>query len=110
MSTDWFVSVLADIVLPQCSQPDSTLYVRIMDSLHDPELTLANIYVFRVCEDMLRDPNSTVIHNAFVTTIHEACVVHGKDIHPRHNPLPSTAGSSDSKPSSAKRRRNLIRV
>ena len=89
---------------------DSTLYVRIMDNLHDPELTLANIYVFRVREDLLSDPNITVLHNAFVTTVHEACVVDGEDIHPRHNPLPSTAVSSKSEPSSAKRRRHLVRV
>ena len=46
-----------------------------MDSLHDPKVTLANTYVFHVREDMLCDPNSTVINIAFVTTVHEACVV-----------------------------------
>ena len=69
-----------------------------MDSLHDPETTLANTYVFHVCKDMLSDPNSNVINNAFVTTVHEACVVDGKDIHPRHNPLPTATVNSTSEP------------
>ena len=57
---------------------NNTFYVRIMDSFRHPEATLANIYVFRVREDMLRDPNSTVLINAFVTTVHDACVVDGE--------------------------------
>ena len=63
-----------------------------------------------VREDMLSDLNSTVINNAFVTTVHEAYVVDGEDIYPRHNHLPSTGISSKSKPSSAKRRRHLVKV
>ena len=47
---------------------DSTLYVRILDTLHGPEASLANTYVFHAREDMLCDPNRNVMNNAFVTT------------------------------------------
>ena len=84
--------------------------MRIINSLHDPEATLASTYVLHVCEDMLSDPSSNAIKNTVVPTVHEACLVDGEDIYPRHNPLPSAAVSSTSEPLSAKRRRHLARL
>ena len=46
----------------------------------------------------------------FVTTVHDAFVVDGKDIYPRHYPLPTDAMNSTSEPSSAKRRQHLARL
>ena len=66
-------------------------------------MTLTDIYVFRVREDILSDPTKNVINNSFVTTVYEACVVDDDDIHPRHKRFPSAAVSSTSEPSSAKR-------
>ena len=81
-----------------------------MDSFYDPEAILANIYVFCVREDMLSDPDSSVINNAFVTAVNEACVVDGEHIYPRHNPSLSAAVRRTSEPSSAKRNRHLTRL
>ena len=50
--------------------------------------------MFYVGKDMFSDPNSNKINNVFVTTVPEAFLVGGKDIHPRYNSISNAAVNS----------------